>query len=94
MLSSKFFILMVAIVSMLVFSAPVAEGTFLFLACLLRSPFCPLRPPANGQGSGAGGNPGAGAGANPGPGAGANPGAGGGANPGAGGGAYPGAGGP
>uniref|UniRef100_A0A1L8E732 Putative secreted protein n=1 Tax=Haematobia irritans TaxID=7368 RepID=A0A1L8E732_HAEIR len=41
MLSSKFIILVVAILSMIVLSAPAAEGTFL-LACLFRSPLCPF----------------------------------------------------
>uniref|UniRef100_A0A1L8EJ28 Putative secreted protein n=2 Tax=Haematobia irritans TaxID=7368 RepID=A0A1L8EJ28_HAEIR len=46
MLSTKFFIITAAILSLIVFSAPAAEGTFI-LACLLRSPLCPfLRPPA------------------------------------------------
>uniref|UniRef100_A0A1L8E866 Putative secreted protein n=1 Tax=Haematobia irritans TaxID=7368 RepID=A0A1L8E866_HAEIR len=46
MLSTKFFIITVAILSLIVLSAPAAEGTFI-LACLLRSPLCPFfRPPA------------------------------------------------
>ncbi|XP_061400680.1 uncharacterized protein LOC133336400 [Musca vetustissima] len=43
MLSSKLFVLMMIVVSMILFSAPAAEGTFLVLACLLRSPLCPFR---------------------------------------------------
>ncbi|XP_019890699.1 uncharacterized protein LOC109611833 [Musca domestica] len=43
MLSSKFFAIMAMVISMILFSAPAAEGTFLVLACLLRSPLCPFR---------------------------------------------------
>ncbi|NP_001298179.1 uncharacterized LOC106087125 precursor [Stomoxys calcitrans] len=45
MLSTKIFFLLMAVVAMMVISAPTGEGTFL-LACLLRSPFCPWYTPA------------------------------------------------
>ncbi|XP_023294561.2 uncharacterized protein LOC111677632 [Lucilia cuprina] len=37
------FLYLMVVASLLLFSAPVAESTFLFFACLRRSPLCPFR---------------------------------------------------
>ncbi|XP_064536564.1 uncharacterized protein LOC135427067 [Drosophila montana] len=42
-MTPKFLIYLTLVAMLVVFSAPAAEGTFLLLACLARSPLCPFR---------------------------------------------------